>query len=282
MALPDGDETRTILKGLIADWHAGWADGVRMRVRDSEDVGVVVFALTSHVFILADAALRLYEADLAPVAVPLVRQALECAYTAVWVERSGAEAARALMHERTRNQRNTLKEFVDAGFDENAAATAAVEASMDSLAVSASESGRRFKERCSELVIGRGIYALYRSASATSHAGTSIVNLYLHRVDVTESNPVGLAFSDEPRSGDSEMWLSCLLAMVVRAGLAWSRLDATHRQRTRLKALGKRLDVTAEPQQTPVGFKRTTQRDRAARRRRRDETRRRSDERPSE
>ena len=128
MTLPDGDETRTILKELIADWHAGQADGVSMRVRDSESVGVVVFALTAHVFSLADAALRLYEAGLGPAAMPLIRQALECGYTAVWVERSGAEAARALMHEQTRNQQNTLKEFVTAGFPENPEAMASVQA----------------------------------------------------------------------------------------------------------------------------------------------------------
>ena len=273
MAQPDEAEARKILEELIADWRAIKAGGVNMRVRDSESVGVVVYALAAHVFYLAEAILHLYEQDLRPAAMPLIRQALECGYTAVWVETYGAEAARSLMHEQTRNELNTLTDFVAAGFPESPEAMASVQATLDSLAASASEPGRKFSERCADLAGGDVIYATYRVLSARSHASTSIVDLYVHPADVSAANPLGLSVSDEPQTRDEPSWLTFLLMMVVQAGLAWSRLDATHSQRTRLKALAKRLEVHAEPQQTGIGFKRANARDRAARKRSRDSAR---------
>lgn len=273
MALPDQSETQMILEELITDWRKNQADGVNMRVRESQWVGVVVYSLTAHTMHLTEAVLCLYERDLKPAATPLIRQAIECAYTAVWVETYGAEAARALMHEQSRNALNTLAQFVRAGFEEKADAVAAVRATLDDLEPSASASGSKFFERCADLVGGDAMYATYRAASSKSHASTSIVDLYLHSVDVSATNPLGLAVSDEPDATGSAAWLGLLLAMVVHAALAWSRLDAQHSQRTRLKSIARQLGVRAEPVQTDKGFTRSNARDQAARRRRREASR---------
>jgi hypothetical protein len=139
--LPTGEDGRRIARELIDTWRA--AGSLSMAPRDSPYVGLVVYALASHAINLADAALTLIESDRPIEATALIRQVVETSWTAVWVEAYGATAARALLHEQTRNARNTMETFVKAETTATEEEVAELQAALDELETSASPSGRR-------------------------------------------------------------------------------------------------------------------------------------------
>ena len=98
-------------------------------------------------------------------------------------------------------------------------------------------------------------YAMYRSASQVSHAGTAVVDLYLGGADVTDLAPLGVTLGTRPRDDNPDAWLGPLLAMVIQASSAWSHLDKTHAARTRMKELNRRLGTRYRQRLSAEGLK---------------------------
>ncbi len=234
-----------------------------MATRDNAYTGFVVYALTAHSVTLADASLKLFDAGLWVEATALVRQVVETAWTAVWVEAFGTTAARALVHEQTRNARNTMNTFLSAGLESGQVHPEALTRTLDELDRAASPPGRTFEARCADLQGGDRVYAVYRGLSQYCHASTIVVDLYVHAVEKTPTTPDGLVVSVQPRAGDFEFWFDIVPVMLLHARLAWVRLDRTRADRTRLKELARSFGVGARPVKTAVGLRRERERERA-------------------
>lgn len=265
----DEVQTRVMLDELIAAWKRDLRLApFETARRDGDVVGITVFGLTAHAYHLAEAVLCLYDRGLYAAAVPLVRQALECSLTAAWVEVAGAEAARALMDEQSRNQANTVHEFVKAGFPESSDAARSLQENAAAFRDSRTPAGRSFATRCAELEGGTNLYAVYRAASYTSHAGTAVADLYLWE---SGDGPYGVTLDLEPTDETRETWLGCLLSVLVVAELALTRLDRTRGHRSRLKQIAREIQVSDKTRLTAVGLKAQRERAGAAKRRRQEQ-----------
>lgn len=234
-----------------------------MAPRDSAYVGLVVLALTSHAINLADAALTLIESGRPVEAAALLRQVIETAWTAVWVEAYGSTAARALIHEQARNSLNTVQAFVKAGTSATDEEVAELNAALDGLGNAASPSGRTFEARCEDIEGGKRVYAMYRALSQYSHASVVTVDLYVHQIRKTEQWPLGLGISPRPEADGFDSLFDLAPVMLIHACLAWSRIDKTRAQRTRLKELARLYDINPRNQKTVIGLKREHDRQRA-------------------
>jgi hypothetical protein len=254
MASPTGEWTRKTLRELVTAWHDD-VGTIAMGAREHQLIGLTVYGLTAHTHALAAAVLALDEADLEAGIVPLVRQAVECAMTAVWLELAGYPAVLTVIQEQTRQQRNLIAEFVKSGQVPNDEATARLAADLQAGLASTSQAGARFEARCAEISGGTSAYAIYRALSATSHASASVVDLYLASTQVDETtNPHGAALRLDPRAENRDANLGIMLSMLVAAGSAWSRLDRHRYNRTRLKALCRDLNVAFKHELTARGL----------------------------
>lgn len=266
MTVLTGDWTRDVLRELVGAWHDDIGT-IAMGVREHELIGLTVYGLTAHTHALARAVIALDEGDHEAGIAPLVRQAMECAMTAVWLELAGYPAVLTVLHEQTRQQRNLIDEFVKAGQVANNDVAERLAADLQAALQSTSTAGSKFQERCSEISGGANIYALYRALSATSHAGASVVDLYLTSARVDEStnlHDAALRLDPEPGNRDSD--LAILLSMLVAAASAWSRLDRRRYKRTRLKALCQDLHIAFRHELTAHGLAQSRLREREYRR----------------
>lgn len=266
MSLPDAAECRAITRELVDLWQARPADGVKLNEREHRIIGLVVYALQAHVVNLADAILTLYERGLGHAAIALIRQLVECAFTGVWVEVFGKTAAGALIHEEARSRRWAVQSFLDSGAIDDASAVADAIKALDELETAASPPGRTFEARCEDLENGFVVYAIYRALSQFSHAGTATTRWYVHETGSgpTDAPPWGLAVSSAPTSANVDAWFRIVPVMLVHSGLAWSRLDAHHHARTRLKELAQQLEITPKHQPTAAGLKHGREREKKA------------------
>lgn len=257
----DPDGTRATLEELIAAWHAD-VRSVDIAVRKDITVGLVVYGLTAHTYAIAEGVLALYDHDYHAVAVPLVRQAIECAVTAMWVELGGPSAALSLLHEQTRNSRNTIAEFIRAGMPDGQGAIDRLEAELKDSFNTTSGAGRRVEQRCGELAGGGYLYAAYRAASDTAHAGGAVVDLYLEGTDGGELSPLGIRLTTHPNAEAADSWLRILLVMVVHATTAWSRLDIRRTARSRMKQLNCELGTSFQHAFAVEGLRQQSKRER--------------------
>ncbi|MFS0703330.1 DUF5677 domain-containing protein [Cellulomonas sp. 179-A 9B4 NHS] len=257
------DLTRETLRALVDEWHeAAAADSITMRTREHMLIGLTVYGLVAHVYTLTEAVMLLDEKGRQQAALPLVRQAIECGYTAVWLELAGYPAVLTMLREQTRQQRNVIDAFVRSGQAPNAESTARLNEELERALKSATAAGEKFEQRCRELVGGDQIYAMYRAASHTSHAGTAVVDLYLESARIGEIGARGAALRDTPKADSFEPWMSMLLVALVHATAAWSRIDARRTARTRMKSLAKEVGTTPHLQLSSAGFLMKQQRQR--------------------
>ena len=252
--MDEGLDTREVLRLLVDDWRKDAGD-LQMGRRQHVLIGLSVYGLTAHTHTLAAAALTLDEHGHHLAVVPLVRQAIECAVTAVWIERSGYPAALTLLREQSRHAKNTLAEFVKSGMPHSAEATERVTKELATSLNSTTKSHEAFEKRCGELANGAQLYAMYRAASEVSHAGAALVDRYLVNADITEISPLGVGLRLAPGDEQNDVWLGTMLAMAVHATSAWDRLDKRRVARTRMKDLCSRLDVTYQPELSAAGLK---------------------------
>ncbi|QCB95034.1 DUF5677 domain-containing protein [Cellulomonas shaoxiangyii] len=266
MSPPEDAEFRAIARELIDLWHTGVAEGVRVNQRESPLIGLVVYALHAHAVNLAESVLTLYERDLGHASVALIRQLVECAFTAVWIERFGQRAAGALLHEEARSRRWSIQTFLDLGVVDDARALDDAIAALDELESAASPPGRTFQGRCEDFENGLSVYAIYRALSQFSHAGTATTQWYVHDdgTGARDVAPWGLAVSRTPTLVDVDDWFRIVPVMLVHSGLAWDRLDGHHHARTRLKQLAQHFRITVKNQPSARGLQNERDREKKA------------------
>lgn len=249
-----GAWTREVLRELVGAWPGGTGKVV-MQVREHELIGLAVYGMTAHTYALARAVLALDDGDHEAGVTPLVRQAVECATTAIWLEQAGLPAVLTMIREQTRQQRNVITEFVKSGQTPNDEVTQRLTADLEAGLRSTAKAGEKFEERCTEISGGANIYAIYRALSGTSHASTSIVDLYLESTQVEENTTTrALELRRTPKPGQRDAELGIILSMLIAASSAWSRLDRDRYMRTRLKELCRDLKIPFKHSLTTYGL----------------------------
>lgn len=258
------DELLAALRGHLSAWDSDIGPTVTRAGQDPLN-SAMIYALARHTFGLARAVLALREAGCHVQSVPLIRQAIECAYTARWLS-IYRDAALSVLHEGARQRRQALEPLVEVGAAMTSEAIVLAEKLLDELDDERTSAGKSFQARCGELIGGDGIYSLFRIASGYSHAGTAIGELYV-RADPTLST--GLQLAAEPTFGTEDAWLGMLLSMVVTAGLAWDSIERSHHHRSALRRTAALLQITPDAQMSNVGFVRHQKAERRQRAKRR-------------
>lgn len=260
MDLPEPAEVHRILGTLIEDWYGSAAADLWIGHRENIGIGVTAFGLTAHVYTLAEGVMSLYDADQQLPAVPLVREAIECAVTAAWVDLAGYAGAHALLYEQTKSRRNALKAYVDLGMPSQDEVTQ-LDAELAASLKTNTGTRQNFEQRCREFEGGPWMYALYRAASQVSHATMSVVEMYMGEAGIDDDAPHGLELSLRPAAYSPDAWLRYLLVAVVQATSPWSRLDKARTHRAAMKALNTRLGTRYRQRFTAEGLKKQRHRE---------------------
>lgn len=235
--------------------------------RDADGIGVVIHGLASHAFSLAAAIRVLDEAGEHAQAVPLVRQLVECAVTAMWVEEFGRRAAVTIMREDARNRLETFRRYEGDGIADDGS----IEVWSAALVTLSELSGReseKFHQRCDELQDMSRAYNVYRALSALSHAGGAVVDLYSSRVETSDAAPLGMTISATARPWPHGDVLGIALSQLLYAGMAWDRMVKGRPRRTRLKEIAAELGLTLTWSASATGLtrQRTWEKEQKARR----------------
>lgn len=143
---------------------------------------VSVTGLARHVHELADGVLLLVDAKHRNVALPLVRSAMECALTSVWLAQSEDDAAVLsftregirLRRATVDNMRNAASEVFRNGADQIPDVDMSLVPKSDD-----DDVARNFQRLCADLTpAGDDAYVLYRLLSSYAHASTAVPDLY--------------------------------------------------------------------------------------------------------
>lgn len=262
---PSPTEYPDLLRELITSWQApGSQISIEPRNRTAT-TGIVVFCLTSHVYTLAQAVQALYDADHTVASVPLVRQMIECAVTAMWTELAGEAGSQILLHQQSRSVRTAYQEYVGAGMPADASTvrrmTEEIDKSFDGSGPTRA-AATHFDQLCKEVVGGDVAYATYRAASAISHASMSVADLYLDHRDIADPTETPFVVSTSPAEYAPDSWLGMALMMTMHATSAWSRVDTTRKDGATMRALHARFGTAYDARFTPAGLEKQTQRER--------------------
>jgi hypothetical protein len=257
---PDAAETRALLEELIAKWEVP-DEEISVEPRGlSATTGIIVFCLTSHTYTLARGVLALYDADLALAAVPLVRQMIECAVTAMWTELASEPGARVLLREQSRTLRTAVQDFVRAGMPaDNRLGDEDDTTLLGSGATAAA--AKHFQQLCGELEVGDRAYATYRAASQVSHASMTLADQYLD-ADIEDIASTEVRVSKRPFEYNPHGWLRYALLMTIHATSAWSRIETSRRHEATMRELHERFGTSFETRFTQMGAAKQAQRER--------------------
>ena len=214
---------------------------------------LTVFGLAAHAYSLAASVRLLDEAGCGVTMVPLVRQILECAVTAMWVEQYGERTSLLLLHEDARSRVQMFTKFVEGGYPDDGAVEE-WQSSRDLTEPDAKTPGARFFERCQELNGMERSYAFYRGLSLVSHADGGVTDLY-HRESDAE-DPLGVLVTSIPAEWAPHTMLGLALTYLLLAATAWDHLDQAHPAASRLFAIGSEMGLALEWSKSPVGIQR--------------------------
>jgi hypothetical protein len=246
---PSVDRCYGLIDALSSAWHTD-REPVQVASRVERVFAPVVFAHVAHTVQLATAVADLHRAERGLVMMPLIRQVIECSVRAVWLEQY-RENVRAVVREGYRQRRNMVDSAVNAAWlesSEDLGQDAAAALDDDDKATS----GRSFERICSEIDGGERQYALYRLASALTHAGTDLVDHYL---EPSENVSSGIRFVTDPTFKSADAWLGITAQHTLVAVYAWDRVESGRPYRTGLREWAEEFGVNrAQPGMTPSGF----------------------------
>jgi len=267
MTVPEPDVVCARLDELVELWREDPYGSVDMKRRGMDSIGLTIYGLAAHAHALAAAVRVLDKAGGEPTMVPLVRQILECAVTAAWVEKYGQRAVLAVVHDDARGRVNTFKQFVESGTPDDGS-VAEWQAALDLLDPDRSRSSEHFEQRCAEIEGLGGTYAMYRALSGISHASGMVSEMYLRQVDQPTKDQPGVVLARGPEEWARDAVLGTALTYLLLAAAAWDRVDGQHRSRSRLKQIASEIGVRLAWQESAVGLRRQHEWERARRRRR--------------
>lgn len=190
---------------------------------------------------------------------------IECAVTAMWTELAGEAGSQILLHQQSRSVRTAYQEFVSAGMPADVSTvrrmTEEIDESFDGSGPTRA-AATHFERLCAEVAGCDFAYAMYRTASAISHASMSVADLYLDQRDIADPTETPFVVSTSPAEYAADSWLGMALLMTMHATSAWSRVDTTHKDEAKMRALQDRFGTAYDAQFTPAGLERQTQRER--------------------
>ena len=247
---PDAERCHELIELLSQAWTA---DREFVKVTSSADAifAPVVFAHVAHAIQLTRAVSTLHRAGDGLVMMPLVRQVIECAIRAVWLELYRGNV-HAVVREGFRERKNLLDSAVEAAW--LAASDSVVEDAHRALEGESdgATSGRSFQRICAELEGGERHYALYRLASALTHPGTDLVEHYIERSEIATS---GIGFVADPGLESMDAWLGITAQHALVAVYAWDRVETGRPYRTSLRPWAEGFGVGRKrPGMTAIGF----------------------------
>lgn len=221
-----------------------------------------VFGVARHAIETGDAGLRLWAEGRQLVAVTLMRSALECAATAMWLVQN-PEALIAFVGEEYRQRRTLSVDMAKSpsqSFREGASKLAYLD--EERIETAAAPQAQKFWQLCEALVGGRDAYLYYRFESAMVHPTVFLTDFY---VEPAES-PAGCTLRMEPRPVDVDAWPYLTVATMMWAHRSLDHLSTSHPYRARLRDVARELGV---PETLQLTEKARQEAEKSARKRRR-------------
>lgn len=247
---------RERLDELVDWWMNGLATEVGVARRESEIVALSLYGLAAHAHSLAGAIRVLDKTEQTITLVPLVRELLECAVTAMWVESFGKRAAMKILSEDARQRVQAFKSFVDAGAPDDGS-EARWQGELEWLKPQTTPASEKLYQRCEEIKGLDGAYAMYRALSGLSHPSGLLIDLYMEATPPTEAQPEGgLRLVVEPEGWTNDAMLGIALNYLLLTSMAWDRIVKGRPARTRLKQVATELGVRLEWTPTAEGLRR--------------------------
>lgn len=244
------DDMRERLDELVGLWFSTLGSA-KVEHRDNPIVPMTVYAHVAHVHTLARAIRHLDAAGERIATIPLARQVLECTVTAVWAETFNERAAFILQHELAKNRIATLNDFVTSKLENDASVLDKWAGYLDELESVAKERAGSFYARAEELEGMLSTYAMYRFYSSFSHAGGSVVDLYVESVPVSDTAPHGIALIAESKEWAHEGTIYQLLGHVLLAATAWDKMTVGNPNQTRLEEIATEIGLSVPLQWGP-------------------------------
>lgn len=199
-----------------------------------------VFGVARHAIETGDAGLRLWFEGRQLVAVTLMRSALECAVTALWLVQS-PEAIMGFVAEEYRQRRNLSREMAESSVESFRAGASQI-AYLDEgrIETTAAPQAKRFSQLCETLNGGRDAYLYYRFESAMVHPTVFLTDYY---VEEAPGTPAGCTLMMEPKAVGVDAWPFLTVASMMWANRALDHVSKWNPHRSRLRQIARELGV---------------------------------------
>jgi hypothetical protein len=257
-AVTDPEGLAAVIRSLIEGWSAAPASGVTFGQKGrvpSRGRFVLIHSFAAHTHRLAAAALDMLDAGLTIEVLPLIRQALESALTAVWLAQN-EDAGNAFANEHIRQRRSirlSMERSPNPVFANGAATLPDVE--LEDLDSASNAQARSFQQLCDDLAGARDLYLYYRLLSEYIHPSMRLAEQYvLPDQDRNDIESLLLA----PNTEIDTVWRWCLAASVLWAGTAVDYVDVSRRRRSELRAAARAIGTQRDLQLTPQALERVS------------------------
>lgn len=229
---------------LVELWEQDMARPFTPRQGLHPSNAVQIWTFAHHAARLSRAVLMLHEAGHDLEAMPLIRQALECAMNAAWlsITDGGGEALSAVD---TKNRRVTFGEVTELGLADLSETHRRLEAEEKRNAETVTGT-RSFEDRCRAIAGGRWVYTVWRTASLYSHATSSVADLYLETIPETPQAPLGVAILLNADWEEAETWMRVQALMLLLVQIVADDAQANPLHRAQLADARERLGVDWE------------------------------------
>ena len=234
-------QTHIEIDRMLELWNerTGGRDTIRPNL--PAEVGFTVFSLTNHVVRLTKVILVELEAGFDIEVLPQIRQSIECAMTAAWLDLYADTAGKAFIHEGVRQRKAAFETMVKEGYSPEPGLQQALDL-LDTGSNWRSTEGQYFEQRCKSMADGDFVYLMYRLASSLSHAGLGVVDFYLEDLD-NESHSLGLELVLDARLDSIDEWLGIQAAMLCRALISFNNVIVTWEAQDALTAIAQSIGV---------------------------------------
>jgi hypothetical protein len=236
-------DNRAVLRELLALWEKQLIfDQITVAADIPPAVPVAVRGLTAHAVDCARGVLMLYEASQPIAALPLVRCVLEDAVTAQWLI-AQPNGWKTFISDGATQQMKALREIIQGNpADElSSARLSDLRKLVDEIGT---PSGYTIQQRVQSLEGTDKMYLIYRAASALTHAGSGIVDVY----SVSDSNSeLGVAFVPYAKHPTASAWLGIAASSLTHALLAWNSLVLVGSETEAVTRIAARLGVRESP-----------------------------------
>lgn len=206
-----------------------------------------VFGVARHALETGDAGLRLWREGRQLVAMTLMRSALECAVTALWLVQS-PEAIMGFVGEEYRQRRNLSREMAESASESFRAGASRI-AHLDEhrIETTAAPQAKAFWQLCDTLNGGRDAYLYYRFESAMVHPTVFLTDFYVEDAPDTSA---GCTLMMQPKAVGVDAWPFLTVASMMWANRALDHVSKWHPHRSRLREVATELGVAETLQLT--------------------------------